>query len=160
MWFCCYCNVREMNIQHLNIFKELDKFMDYNNYCFNSIEALSVWFFSQISIFCTEEAAQPIEESVATSSIAHSVQMPETPSSDTSVDINRSNVSQNGRLSSIRQKKNLQDRRKSYIHRRGSMPHYQLNSVSKVDKASRVIFPLIFLFINLIYWLTYLSGSS
>ncbi|KFM76354.1 Gamma-aminobutyric acid receptor alpha-like protein, partial [Stegodyphus mimosarum] len=45
------------------------------------------------------------------------------------------------------------------MNRRGSMPHFQLNSVSKVDKASRVVFPLVFLFINLIYWFTYLNDS-
>lgn len=34
------------------------------------------------------------------------------------------------------------------------------NSVSKIDKLSRVIFPLLFFFINLIYWVFYLSRSQ
>ncbi|KAG8201342.1 hypothetical protein JTE90_016819 [Oedothorax gibbosus] len=54
----------------------------------------------------------------------------------------------------------LFERRKSYLHRRVSMPNFHLNSVSKIDKASRVGFPFIFLIINFIYWVTYLVGSS
>lgn len=34
------------------------------------------------------------------------------------------------------------------------------NSVSKVDKFSRVVFPLLYLAINLIYWVFYLSRSQ
>lgn len=33
----------------------------------------------------------------------------------------------------------------------------QANSVSSIDKVSRVLFPLAFLAINLLYWLTFLS---
>ncbi|XP_055907991.1 gamma-aminobutyric acid receptor alpha-like [Eupeodes corollae] len=36
----------------------------------------------------------------------------------------------------------------------------QFNSVSKIDRASRVVFPLLFLIINLFYWTAYLSRSS
>nr|XP_045622071.1 gamma-aminobutyric acid receptor subunit alpha-2-like [Procambarus clarkii] len=36
----------------------------------------------------------------------------------------------------------------------------QMNSVSNIDEASRVLFPLSFLCINLVYWYTYLSHSS
>lgn len=38
------------------------------------------------------------------------------------------------------------------------MPRF--NSVSKIDRASRVFFPLIFLVINLFYWYSYLSKSE
>ncbi|XP_077296624.1 gamma-aminobutyric acid type A receptor subunit Grd [Arctopsyche grandis] len=38
------------------------------------------------------------------------------------------------------------------------MPRY--NSVSKIDRASRVVFPLLFLAINLFYWYSYLSRSE
>ncbi|NP_001234887.1 GABA-gated ion channel GRD precursor [Nasonia vitripennis] len=41
-------------------------------------------------------------------------------------------------------------------HRR--MPRY--NSVSKIDRASRLVFPLFFLAINLFYWFAYLSRSK
>lgn len=34
---------------------------------------------------------------------------------------------------------------------------FQLNSVSQIDRASRVFFPLAFIIINLIYWYTYLT---
>lgn len=34
------------------------------------------------------------------------------------------------------------------------------NSVSKVDKVSRVVFPLLYLGINLIYWVFYLTRSQ
>lgn len=34
------------------------------------------------------------------------------------------------------------------------------NSVSKIDKFSRVAFPMLFLFINVIYWIYYLSRSQ
>lgn len=34
------------------------------------------------------------------------------------------------------------------------------NSVSKIDKVSRVVFPLLYLIINLIYWVFYLSRSQ
>ena len=33
------------------------------------------------------------------------------------------------------------------------------NSVSDIDKVSRVLFPLAFLAINLVYWLSYLSND-
>ncbi|KAF6199381.1 hypothetical protein GE061_007407 [Apolygus lucorum] len=36
----------------------------------------------------------------------------------------------------------------------------RFNSVSKIDRASRMVFPLCFLFINLFYWYTYLSRSE
>lgn len=36
----------------------------------------------------------------------------------------------------------------------------QFNSVSKIDRASRVVFPLLFLLINVFYWTAYLSRSS
>ena len=41
-------------------------------------------------------------------------------------------------------------------HRRA--PRY--NSVSKIDRASRVVFPLFFLAINVFYWWSYLSRSE
>ncbi|XP_066590449.1 gamma-aminobutyric acid receptor alpha-like isoform X2 [Prorops nasuta] len=42
--------------------------------------------------------------------------------------------------------------------RRRRTPRY--NSVSKIDRASRVVFPLFFLTINLFYWYAYLSRSE
>ncbi|KAK9508585.1 hypothetical protein O3M35_006114 [Rhynocoris fuscipes] len=36
----------------------------------------------------------------------------------------------------------------------------RFNSVSKIDRASRIVFPLCFLIINLFYWYTYLSRSE
>jgi hypothetical protein len=36
----------------------------------------------------------------------------------------------------------------------------RFNSVSKIDRASRVVFPLSFLAINLFYWYSYLSRSE
>lgn len=42
--------------------------------------------------------------------------------------------------------------------RRRRTPRY--NSVSKIDRASRVVFPLFFLAINLFYWYAYLSRSE
>lgn len=36
----------------------------------------------------------------------------------------------------------------------------RFNSVSKIDRASRIVFPLCFLVINLFYWYTYLSRSE
>ncbi|XP_020280636.1 gamma-aminobutyric acid receptor alpha-like isoform X2 [Pseudomyrmex gracilis] len=42
--------------------------------------------------------------------------------------------------------------------RRRRAPRY--NSVSKIDRASRVVFPLFFLAINLFYWYAYLSRSE
>ena len=35
-----------------------------------------------------------------------------------------------------------------------------MNSVSNIDEISRVLFPLSFLLINLIYWCTYLTHSE
>ncbi|XP_053953477.1 gamma-aminobutyric acid receptor alpha-like [Anastrepha ludens] len=36
----------------------------------------------------------------------------------------------------------------------------QYNSVSKIDRASRIVFPMLFLLINVFYWYGYLSRSS
>lgn len=36
----------------------------------------------------------------------------------------------------------------------------RFNSVSKIDRASRVVFPLLFLTINLFYWYCYLSRTK
>lgn len=47
---------------------------------------------------------------------------------------------------------------KSVGRRRRRAPRY--NSVSKIDRASRVVFPLFFLAINLFYWYAYLSRSE
>ncbi|XP_054721701.1 gamma-aminobutyric acid receptor alpha-like [Uloborus diversus] len=115
---------------------------------------------NKISIFCTEEATQTVDASETTPTAAQQSSSSDVVSTDVTVDFGRTGLPRNGRLASMRQKRSLHDRRKSYLNRRGSMPHFQLNSVSKVDKASRVIFPVIFLFINLIYWFTYLSGGS
>ncbi len=32
-----------------------------------------------------------------------------------------------------------------------------INSVSKIDKASRVFFPFVFMTFNVVYWITYLD---
>lgn len=42
--------------------------------------------------------------------------------------------------------------------RRRRVPRY--NSVSKIDRASRIVFPLLFLAINVFYWFAYLSRSE
>lgn len=36
----------------------------------------------------------------------------------------------------------------------------RFNSVSKIDRASRIFFPLLFLTINLFYWYSYLSRTK
>lgn len=36
----------------------------------------------------------------------------------------------------------------------------RFNSVSKIDRASRVVFPLLFVTINLFYWYSYLSRTN
>lgn len=43
-------------------------------------------------------------------------------------------------------------------HPRGFRRHF--NSVSKIDKFSRVVFPLLFFVINLLYWIFYLTRSQ
>lgn len=35
-----------------------------------------------------------------------------------------------------------------------------INSVSKVDRVSRVVFPLSFITMNLVYWLTYFRDDD
>lgn len=42
--------------------------------------------------------------------------------------------------------------------RRSRTPRF--NSVSKIDRASRIFFPLVFLLINVFYWYSYLSKSE
>ena len=37
--------------------------------------------------------------------------------------------------------------------------YVQMNSVSKIDQISRVVFPLLFLVINLFYWCTYIPND-
>lgn len=43
---------------------------------------------------------------------------------------------------------------------RMSGPGIGLNSVSKIDKLSRIIFPVVFFAFNVLYWIVYLSDSS
>ncbi|GBM74173.1 Gamma-aminobutyric acid receptor alpha-like [Araneus ventricosus] len=115
---------------------------------------------NKITIFCTEDASQAMDEAGATSSVAVQSQHSDTPTSENTAESPQANLTQNGRLALRQINASMFERRKSYLHRRGSMPHFQLNSVSKVDKVSRVMFPVIFLFINVIYWCTYLGGES
>ena len=62
-----------------------------------------------------------------------------------------------GRFSSFRTSiRNTFGRRKS--DRRQSIS-WQLNSVSKIDKISRVIFPLAFIIMNLVYWYIFLRAE-
>lgn len=49
-------------------------------------------------------------------------------------------------------------RKESGRRRRRRTPRY--NSVSKIDRASRIVFPLFFLAINVFYWFAYLSRSE
>lgn len=49
-------------------------------------------------------------------------------------------------------------RKESGRRRRRRTPRY--NSVSKIDRASRIVFPVFFLAINVFYWFAYLSRSE
>ncbi|KAH8270179.1 hypothetical protein KR018_005378 [Drosophila ironensis] len=51
-------------------------------------------------------------------------------------------------------------RREEMEARRKGKRTPQYNSVSKIDRASRIVFPLLFLLINVFYWYGYLSRSS
>ncbi|KAH8261636.1 hypothetical protein KR044_012603 [Drosophila immigrans] len=51
-------------------------------------------------------------------------------------------------------------RREELEARRKGKRTPQYNSVSKIDRASRVVFPLLFFLINVFYWYGYLSRSS
>lgn len=115
---------------------------------------------NKITIYCTEDAitsaksASPTTVTVASSHQATTSQ--DSTSAGTQSDLRRSRMSHNGRLSG-----SSRNKRKSYsASSRGSLPHFQLNSVSKVDKVSRVIFPLSFILINLMYWHTYLMRTN
>ncbi|XP_067118249.1 gamma-aminobutyric acid receptor alpha-like isoform X1 [Centruroides vittatus] len=71
------------------------------------------------------------------------------------------NLSQNGarhkrRCSFFNSRKIPKTKRKKKKKRKIIM---QLNSVSKIDRISRVLFPVIYLIINFIYWFTYLGGE-
>ncbi|CAG2109427.1 unnamed protein product [Medioppia subpectinata] len=69
----------------------------------------------------------------------------------------RENERQMSRLSSIRASiRNTFSRKKS---RRRPAITLQLNSVSKIDRISRVIFPLLFVIMNLVYWYTFLRAE-
>ncbi|XP_060531978.1 gamma-aminobutyric acid receptor alpha-like isoform X2 [Cylas formicarius] len=47
------------------------------------------------------------------------------------------------------------------IHRRKKKKHTpRFNSVSKIDRASRIVFPLLFVTINIFYWYSYLSRTN
>lgn len=45
-------------------------------------------------------------------------------------------------------------------HRKKKKRTPRYNSVSKIDRASRIVFPLLFLTINLFYWYSYLSRTE
>lgn len=51
-------------------------------------------------------------------------------------------------------------RREELEARRKGKRTPQYNSVSKIDRASRIVFPLLFFLINVFYWYGYLSRSS
>jgi gamma-aminobutyric acid receptor subunit alpha len=51
-------------------------------------------------------------------------------------------------------------RRRKSINNNMKRPNQTFNSVSKIDKVSRVFFPILFLAVNLIYWVFYLSRSQ
>ncbi|KAK2581655.1 hypothetical protein KPH14_002154 [Odynerus spinipes] len=65
---------------------------------------------------------------------------------------------QSRKSSSPRRNENSPSKRIAPRRRRRRTPRY--NSVSKIDRASRVVFPLFFLAINLFYWYAYLSRSE
>lgn len=48
----------------------------------------------------------------------------------------------------------------SAIRRKRKKRTPRFNSVSKIDRASRIVFPLLFLTINLFYWYSYLSRTN
>ncbi|GFU19855.1 gamma-aminobutyric acid receptor alpha-like [Nephila pilipes] len=116
---------------------------------------------NKVKIFCTEGSTQAMEQQAGpTSVISIEPDAPETVPPEPATESPQRISTRNGRLAMKQLATTVYERRKSYLHRRGSVPHFQLNSVSKVDKVSRVLFPVVFLFINLIYWSTYLGGSS
>jgi len=45
-------------------------------------------------------------------------------------------------------------------HRSLNNPEKALNSVSQIDKISRIVFPLAFFTLNAFYWYTYLKHSE
>lgn len=57
------------------------------------------------------------------------------------------------RLSSVHQEQNGYRKKK-----KKRTPRF--NSVSKIDRSSRIVFPLLFIAINLFYWYSYLSRTQ
>ena len=47
-----------------------------------------------------------------------------------------------------------------YLSRAMNNPEKALNSVSKIDKISRIVFPLAFGLLNVFYWYSYLKHSE
>ncbi|KAL1438296.1 hypothetical protein MTO96_048368 [Rhipicephalus appendiculatus] len=111
-----------------------------------------------VAFIGSPDSTPPGEDAVAAGSVNGRLEAPaDQPACPARHGTVRHGLRQSSRRS-VRRRDHRRQKRPSLMARRRMSSQIQelwINSVSKVDRASRVVFPLAFIVVNTVYWLTY-----